>query len=224
MTLAELRESRLYWRRKEKAAKRIYLDESRPNAERKLAREDYQRARDRRVKRDQQIAARTDKPRIVPSGVRTAPVFGALGPELRVTTHYAASPRAEDLAEGLRLARQFDNSHRGKGWGGLSYHYLIPDSGEIILGRPLDQKGAGVAYTNSNNVHVNFFCTTGHQPTQKQREAIQWLIANAHTSALPKSHRTDRDLRKADIRGHNQWHGQTTACPGNFTPQRLGLR
>lgn len=224
MTLLGLKASRLYWRRKEKAAIRRYRDTSLPNAEREKAREEYQRARDRRKKRDEQIAARADKPRIVPSGVRTAAVFGQLGPELRVTTHYAASPRARNLEEGLRMARQFHGFHASKGWGGLSYHYLIPDSGEIILGRPLTQKGAGVAFTNSNNVHINFFCTTGHQPTAKQKEAARWLIANAHTKAMPKSHRTDRDLRKADIRGHNQWPRQSTGCPGNFTPERLGIK
>ena len=224
MTLAELQESRRYWRHKEKDALKAYRDGSRPNAERKRARQEYQRARDKRAKRDQQIAALESKPRIVPSGIRTAAVFGQLGPELRVTTHYAASPRAHNLAEGLAMARSFDAFHRSKGWGGLSYHYLIPDTGEIILGRPLTQKGAGVAFTNSNNVHVNFFCTTGHQPTEAQKRAIRWLIANAHTSAMPASHRTDRDLRKADIRQHRDWPRQSTSCAGNFTPERLGIK
>ena len=167
------------------------------------------------------------KPRIVPwsqSGLRPRADFGALGPETRTTTHYAASPRARNLAEGIRLSRQFDAFHRGKGWGGVSYHYLIPDTGELILGRSTLHKGAHVLNTNSNNIGINFFCTQGHRPTEAQKRTARWLIGHAHTRALPQRHRTDRDLRKADIRGHRFWPGQSTGCPGHFTPQNLGIR
>lgn len=164
------------------------------------------------------------RPRIVGwrrSGIRPSNVFGPLGRETKVTTHYAASPRARNLEEGLRLTRGFDAYHRSKGWGGCSYHFLIPDTGEIILGRSVYHKGAHVLNTNSNNVGVNFFCTTGHRPTRAQARAFLWLLANAHTDKMPRSHRTDRDLRKADIRGHKGWPGQATGCPGEFTPRKL---
>lgn len=157
-----------------------------------------------------------DRSKLNPKGV-----FGPLGDEKKVTPHYAASPRAHNLAEGIKLARGFDRFHRGKGWGGVSYHYLIPDTGEIILGRSTYHKGAHVLNTNYGNVGINFFCTAGHQPTEAQAKSYLWLLANAHTDAMPKRHRTDRDLRKADIRGHNQWPGQSTGCPGNFTPSNL---
>jgi N-acetylmuramoyl-L-alanine amidase len=168
----------------------------------------------------------TDKPRIITAkqaGLSPASVFGQLGPERKATPHYAASPRARNLAEGIKLSLGFDRFHRGKGWGGLSYHYCIPDTGEIICGRSTMHKGAHVANMNAGNIGINFFCTTGHEPTEAQKKSAQWLIANAHTSAMPKLHRTDLDLRKADIRGHNQWPGQSTGCPGNFTPKNLGV-
>lgn len=164
------------------------------------------------------------KPRIVTwvtSELKPTNRFGALGPETKVTTHYAASPRAHNLSEGIRLARSFDAYHRSKGWGGISYHYLIPDTGELLLGRSVYDKGAHVLNNNNGNVGINFYCTLGHNPTKAQAETYLWLLAHAHTDALPKSHRTDRDLRKATIRGHNQWAGQSTDCPGNFTPANL---
>lgn len=164
------------------------------------------------------------KPRIVRSGLACRNLFGPLGPETKATTHYAASPRAKNLSEGLKLAQQFHAFHASKGWGGIAYHFLIPDSGEIILGRPVTLKGAHVLNTNSNNVGINFFCTEGDKPTEAQKRSVKWLIANAHTSAMPSTHRTDRDLRHADIRGHKFWPGQSTGCPGNFTPQNLGIR
>lgn len=163
-------------------------------------------------------------PKIVTwSTTKIAPssVFGPLGSETKVTTHYAASPRARNLTAGVKLTRQFDSFHRSKGWGGVSYHYLIPDSGELILGRSTFHRGAHVANTNTGNVGVNFFCSTGDKPTEAQARTYMWLLANAHTDALPAKHRTDRDLRKADIRGHNAWPGQSTACPGLFTPANL---
>lgn len=164
------------------------------------------------------------KPKIVgwsTTRITPANVFGALGSETKATTHYAASPRARNLSEGIKLTRQFDAFHRSKGWGGISYHYLIPDTGELILGRSTFHKGAHVAGTNSGNIGINFFCTTGHKPTEAQARTYMWLLANAHTDALPSRHRTDRDLRKADIRGHNAWPGQSTSCPGLFTPANL---
>lgn len=172
----------------------------------------------------EKAAKKSWRPKIVgwkQTGIRPANVFGALGPETKVTTHYAASPRAKNLAEGIQLTKQFDGYHRSKGWGGCSYHFLIPDTGELILGRSTLHKGAHVLNTNSNNVGINFFCTTGHKPTKAQARTFLWLLANAHTDALPKSHRTDRDLRKADIRGHKFWPGQATSCPGEFTPSNL---
>jgi hypothetical protein len=163
-------------------------------------------------------------PRIVRAPFKTRAVFGGLGAETRVTTHYSGGPRARNLDEAIRLSKQHQSWHLSKGWGGDSYHFNIPDSGEILLTRPVSQKGAGVAGQNSGNVHINFYCTTGDRPTRAQIETAKWLISNAHTRAMPSSHRTDRDLRRADIRGHRSWPGQSTGCPGHFTPQNLGLR
>jgi hypothetical protein len=166
------------------------------------------------------------KPRIITAkqaGIWQSNVFGSLGDETKVTTHYAASPRARNLKEGIRLALQFAGFHRSKGWGTISYAYLIPDTGEIICGRSTAHKAAHVANMNAGNIGINFFCTTGDAPTDAQTKSAQWLVANAHTKAMPKLHRTDRDLRKADIRGHNAWPGQSTGCPGHFTPRNLGV-
>lgn len=220
-------ERRLTGRREKHA---FYHERSRrPEAQRKKLAEKWHRlvgeAESQVSRRRRQLARYGGaKPRIVTAKqakLYPASVFGGLGSETKVTTHYAASPRARNLAQGLSLARGFDRFHRGKGWGGLSYHYLIPDSGELICGRSTGSKGAHVANMNAGNVGINFFATTGDRPTEAQKKTYQWLLANAHTSALPKTHRTDRDLRKATIRPHNAWPGQSTGCPGYFTPTAL---
>lgn len=223
------------WERKLKGRREkhnFYHNESnRPEAERKkLASKWHKRVGQAEywVSRRRKELARHGgaKPRIItakqaklyPKGV-----FGSLGSERKATPHYAASPRARNLAEGIKLALGFDRFHRGKGWGGLSYHYCIPDTGEIICGRSTRHKGAHVANTNAGNIGINFFCTTGDRPTEAQKKSAQWLIANAHTSAMPKLHRTDRDLRKTDIRQHRDWPSQSTSCAGEFTPRNLGI-
>lgn len=230
-----LTESLTKWERKLTEARKkhdFYHNEStRPKAERqKLTTEWHKKVKEAEywVSRRRTELARYggDKPRIITAkqaGIWQSNVFGWLGDETKVTTHYAASPRARNLKEGIRLALQFAGFHKGKGWGTISYAYLIPDTGEIICGRSTSHKAAHVANMNANNIGINFFCTAGHEPTEAQKKSARWLIANAHTKAMPKLHRTDRDLRKADIRGHNQWPGQSTGCPGNFTPNKLGV-
>ncbi len=172
-----------------------------------------------------------DSPRIITArklGLTFANLFGQLGPEKFVTGHYSAGPRAADWRAGVERAKEFHRFHRDtRGWGGLAYHFMIADDGALICGRPTMLKGAHVGGHNTSNLGVN--CpgtrtpnTDRHKPTERQRETYRWLLANAHTDALPKAHRTDLDLRGATLRGHNSWDGHTSnGCPGLFKPMYL---
>lgn len=158
-------------------------------------------------------------PRIITArslGLAFANLFGELGPEFFVTGHYSAGPRAKNATEGVARAKSFHADHKTRGWGGIGYHYLIPDDGTLICCRPTRLKGAHTALHNSNNVGVNMPGTTGDLPTAAQRDTYRWLLDNAHTNAMPAAHRTDRNLRSAVRRGHRQWPDNATACPGEF--------
>jgi N-acetylmuramoyl-L-alanine amidase-like protein len=159
-------------------------------------------------------------PRIITSrrlGLRFANLFGELGPELHVTGHYSAGPRARSAKEGVARARSFHEQHLKQGWGGCAYHYIIPDDGALICMRPTLLKGAHVGGHNSNNIGVNMPGTVGDKPTRRQRRTYRWLLANAHTDKMPKPHRTDRDLGAAERHGHKQWPGHhSNGCPGKF--------
>lgn len=142
-------------------------------------------------------------------------VFGGLGPELYVTGHHTAGPKDVSDKHALQLCVVYHNDHKRKGWGGCGYNFCITRKGNIILLRPLTLKGAHVGGHNSNNVGVMCHGTTGDKPTISQRRAFKWLLANAHTSKLPVSHRSDRDLRKAERFGHRDWSGHySNSCPG----------
>ena len=166
-----------------------------------------------------------DRPKIITAhsmGLAFQNLFGQLGPERHVTGHYSAGARARNAQEGIARAKSFHAFHKnpepnGRGWGGLAYHYIIADDGTLICGRPTILKGAHTGAANSSNIGVNCPGTTGDKPTTAQKMTYQWLLANAHTSAMPKPHRTDVDLRQAELHGHNQWPGHgSNGCPGLF--------
>lgn len=141
--------------------------------------------------------------------------FGTLGAETHVTGHHSATPPDRSLEEAINYVRRFHREHKAKGWGGLGYHYVIARNGTILCGRPVVMKGAHVGAHNSNNVGVMCIGTTGDKPTRRQMRSLRWLLLNAHTAKFPRPHRTDRQLSRAELFGHNDWPGhESNACPG----------
>lgn len=156
-------------------------------------------------------------PRIVTAralGLTFRNLFGELGPETSVVGHHTAGPKDRDRRHAADLIRTYHRQHAAQGYGGLGYHYMIARDGTILCGRPTYLKGAHVAAQNSGRIGVVFCGTTGDKPTRAQARSYRWLLAHAHTSALPRAHRTDRDLRRVPVLGHKDVPGQSTACPG----------
>jgi hypothetical protein len=159
-------------------------------------------------------------PRIITAadiGLEFIDVFGELGAAYYVTGHFSAGARAGDWRQAIALARGFHLEHLDNGWGGCGYHYLVADDGSLLCLRPIRMEGAHVGGHNGHNIGV--FCAgeAGHRPTRAQRDTYAWLLANAHTSALPPEHRTREDLRESELLVHHMWHGHTTnPCAGWF--------
>lgn len=153
------------------------------------------------------------------TGLRFQNLFGPLGPEKYVTGHYSGTRRDMSDQDAIQMVRNFHRDHKDKKWGGLAYWIVITRKGNIILGRPSWMKGAHVGGWNSNNIGVMMIGTVGHRPTRAQRRTYKWLLANAHTNRLPRTHRTDRPLSRARRRAHKDWPGHSTnQCAGNFSP------
>ncbi len=167
-----------------------------------------------------------DAPRIITAhrlGLSFQNLFGQLGPERNVTGHYSAGPRASNWKEGVARARSFHEQHRNQGWGGIGYHFVIADDGSLICARPTILKGAHVGAHNTENLGVNCPGTTGDKPTREQRDTYRWLLANAHTGALPAAHRTDAELSQARLHVHNMWSGhESNGCAGSFKGMYVG--
>ena len=146
-----------------------------------------------------------------------------MGPEHGTVGHYSGVPgRARNLAEGIAKARSFHESHLGRGWAGIGYHYLIADDGSIVCCRSTFHKGAHVDGKNDSLIGVNMPGTLQgppkpvirDQPTRAQARTFNWLLRHAHTEAMPRVHRTDRDLSRLPIQGHKDLNN--TSCPGLF--------
>lgn len=149
--------------------------------------------------------------------------FNAL-PEVRnawqyIIVHHSASPSGSAAA--------FDRLHRGKGWDGLAYHFVItngnggPDGGLEISPRWATQKhgahaGAlpGISGTDFRNGFNEFgigICLVGNfeqkQPTERQLATLAELIRELRDEFnIPEDH----------VLGHGTVKG--TACPGGSFP------
>lgn len=159
-------------------------------------------------------------PRILRLGRAIANVFGPLGAFYATTGHYTAGPVPVSDQDGLRLLRAYHEYHRRLGWGGLSYSYAILPSGTLVLGHSPHHRAAHVLGHNTGNVGVVMPGTTGDKPTQAQLRTLRWLVANAHTTRVPSSHRLTKPMTEAPVvlRPHQDWPGNATGCPGDFRP------
>jgi hypothetical protein len=148
-----------------------------------------------------------------------------MGPETSVVGHYSAGARARNKAEGIAKAKSFHREHQipisqgGRiGAAGIAYHYLITDNGVIVCCRSTFHQGAHVLRKNKQRVGVvmpgTLTATVKDRPTRQQARAFNWLLRNAHTAAMPRAHRTDRNLSQLPRFGHKDL--SPSSCPGLF--------
>ena len=150
--------------------------------------------------------------------------LSAMGPENSTVGHYSAGARAKNRKEGIQRAIAFHADHQVRlAAAGIGYHYLIPDDGSIICCRSTFHNGAHVLKQNSGRIGVNMPGTLTEtirdRPTRRQAMAFNWLLHNAHTDAMPRAHRTDRDLSSLPITTHKDL--MSTSCPGLFRTMYL---
>lgn len=174
------------------------------------------RAEDALAKVRQDIAGKSAPPIATAEqvGLRFGYPFGLKGAVTRGAGHYTAGRRCRNMAELKAEAISDHHFHASKGWGGLSYEAMIADDGSIFLGSPTNRKSAAVAMQNTGMVNICCPGTTGHRMTEAQKNSVRWLLANWHTSKVPSAHRLPRPARSVGWKGHKQYPGQSTACPG----------
>ena len=98
-----------------------------------------------------------------------------------------------------------DRWHRDRGWKCIGYHYVVRRSGEVEIGRRLDEVGAHVKNHNSHSIGIcyegglNAASFPADTRTPEQVRALRELVERMHAffpNALIVGHR-DLDPRKA---------------------------
>lgn len=159
-------------------------------------------------------------PRIITAaqiGLSFQYIWGRKLPVAYFGEHYSGDSPARTADELIAKARSYHATHRGRGWGGLSYEYLVAP-GVIVCGNPTDRLSAAVAAFNSRMTGVCVPGTTGDRIDAGTAATLRWLRDNAHTTKLPSAHRMPRPIRELDCRGHQNFPGQSTSCPGDYLP------
>ncbi len=135
----------------------------------------------------------------------------------RMSIHHTAGPN-DDGGDAAARVRQIQAFHMdGRGWCDIGYHFVVSQGGQIFQGR-LDETrpGAHVGGENSGNVGISLIGNFEEQIVGEPQMAAASRIV-AWVSAT-----YDIPLDEAHLKGHRQWPGQATSCPGRDLLNRLG--
>ena len=95
----------------------------------------------------------------------------------RIVVHCAATP------EGVHFdASDIDSWHRGRGWNGIGYHFVVLLDGTIEYGRPVETQGAHVRGYNKSSIglcYIGGVDSSNHAKdtrTDAQKESLKLLI------------------------------------------------
>ena len=127
----------------------------------------------------------------------------------RVIIHHTGSKKDVDFS-----AARIHEMHKGQGWAGIGYHFVIRKDGTIERGRPIWAVGSHAQGHNSNSIGIHLCGDfNAAKPTDKQIESAAMLTANlCDDYSIP----TDRS--------HVVEHGELmeTDCPGKNLQALLG--
>ena len=135
---------------------------------------------------------------------------GATHSPYRLTFHETVTTNGETGAAAKARMRQMQAFHQdSRGWCDIGYHFSIDAGGVIYRGRTTTARaGSHVGGQNTGNLGISLMGTYATvQPPQVQLEglmnAFAWLADTYGIAA-----------NGTNIRGHREWPGQSTSCPG----------
>lgn len=141
----------------------------------------------------------------------------------RIAIHHTAGVAKSDD----KIVKDIQKSHMdGRGWSDIAYHFLVGPDGKIFEGRSLDYMGAHVAGHNKETLGLNFLgcydsveCVVPAYPavasvTEAMIRSMGQLVGVlcAHYNI---------EVTNETVKGHRQFHGTKTACPGDRVLARM---
>jgi peptidoglycan hydrolase-like protein with peptidoglycan-binding domain len=150
---------------------------------------------------------------LVVESARTVGIPSSIGsagsPRSGKVIHYNGGPLTWGAHTLCRAqVRQMHSFHRGRGWAGLGYHFLVCHCGIVLTGRGLSKVGAHAPGANSSHIGIQVMLGGSQVPTVKQLSALVGLLAWL----------TARGVR-ASVTGHRDW--VSTSCPGDHLYGRV---
>lgn len=128
----------------------------------------------------------------------------------RMSIHHTAQPDNDGDDPAARL-RQMQAYHiDSNGWCDIGYHFVVSQSGKLYQGRSDERRpGAHVGNQNAGNIGISFIGNyqVSQPPAAQLDAAVSLMKWVKDTYNIPWT----RDA----VRGHRQWPGQSTSCPGD---------
>jgi MYXO-CTERM domain-containing protein len=135
----------------------------------------------------------------------------------RATVHHTASPDSDGPDPAARL-RQMQAYHiDNNGWCDIGYHFVVSQSGKIYQGRSDERRpGAHTGNQNAGNIGVSLIGNyEANQLGVAQAEAVVRILG------WIKQTYPGIVWTREFVKGHQEWPGQNTDCPGKNVLSRL---
>lgn len=128
----------------------------------------------------------------------------------RMSIHHTAGPTTDGPDPAARL-RQIQAYHiDSNGWCDIGYHFVVTQGGALYQGISNEARtGIHVGNQNTGNVGISLIGNF-------QEQTVSTAQLNA-TAAMARwvSDTYNIALNRTNVKGHQEWPGQSTACPGN---------
>lgn len=143
-------------------------------------------------------------------GARPPKCDGSLHDPYRMTFHETVTTNGETGEAAKARMRQMQAFHQdSRGWCDIGYHFSVDAAGVIYRGRTTTARtGSHVGGQNTGNLGISLMGTYETvAPPDAQLEglmdAFAWLAGE-----------WDITVDAEHVRGHQEWPGQSTSCPG----------
>lgn len=144
-------------------------------------------------------------------------VCGVAHDPYRMSVHHTAGP-VDDGPDPAARMRQMQAYHiDSNGWCDIGYHFVASQSGLLYQGISNEARtGIHVGNQNTGNIGIsligNFQTQTVGQPQFEAVANIVRWVGDTYGIAL----------NRTNVKGHQEWPGQSTSCPGSNMLNRLG--